>query len=252
MRSREQRLDATIGIALEEAKRAWLLSAFAPQRCVATMDLDTLCRAAALAPILDDELAKRAPGAATLAPSSVHYAECLRDANVPWHTIPVVATSPFEEWEVDNVYLTPLQSPASPASPGPVPRAPPATPYETAHALLASPSEGMTDSPSSGDSPNSERSSVTPSPPPLSDRVRCYEKEYRVNRYPSKARKKHLAVAAGQTLRQTSVWFQNRRQRDKKKDDVETHAAACAVLAVCAAPASTAAPAWMPAHLRVA
>lgn len=224
------------------------------------MDLDTLCKAAALAPILDDELAKRVPGAATLARGNVHHAESLRDAKVPRHTISIVATSPFQPWEVDNLYLTPLQSPASPASPGPVPRAPPATPYETAHALLASPEAEMTDSPSSDDSPNSERSSMTPSSPPLSDRVRCYEKEYRVNRYPSRARKKQLAVAAGQTLRQTSVWFQNRRQRDKKKDLVETHAAASAVLAVCAAsastptpaPASTAAPAWMPAHLRMA
>ena len=90
--------------------------------------------------------------------------------------------------------------------------------------------------------------------------MRCYEKEYHANPYPSKARKKYLADLTGQTLRQTSVWFQNRRQRDKKRDLVETHAAASAVLAVCAAsastpapaPASTAAPAWMPAHLRVA
>ena len=224
------------------------------------MNLETLCRAAALAPILDDELAKRVPGAATLARGNVHHAERLRDAKVPRHMTSVVATSPFQPWEVDNLHLTPLQSPASPASPGPVPRAPPATPYETAHALLASPEAGMTDSPSSEDSPNPERSSATPSPPLRSDRVRCYEKEYHANPYPSKARKKYLADLTGQTLRQTSVWFQNRRQRDKKRDLVETHAAASAVLAVCAAsastpapaPASTAAPAWMPAHLRVA
>ena len=70
-------------------------------------------------------------------------------------------------------------------------------------------------------------SSLSPSPSPVPTLYSASKQQeavqtgllqcaYEDNRYPSKAERKRLATSVHKTERQVAVWFQNKRQRDKR------------------------------------
>lgn len=81
------------------------------------------------------------------------------------------------------------------------------------------------ETPSSLSSPASPGSSPSSSPTPMlvaaphwqaGPHTGILQRAYEQNRYPNKSERHRLASAVRKTERQVAVWFQNKRQRDKR------------------------------------